>query len=153
MNNKTLKQIFSVAAIVVVAGLGSLFVNLGSEWFAALQKPVQWIPDFVIPIVWSVIYILFAIFVVLMIKDDKVNGQIFVWLGINGFLNVLWCLLFFTLHLTFLGLIAIVLNLISGWVLYTKMENTKYKFVQLLAIYPIWLSLATCLNLCLWILN
>lgn len=153
MKNKTLKQILSALFIVVVAGLGSLFVNLGTNWFSALQKPSQWIPDFVIPVVWSVIYILFAVFVVLLIKDNKINKKLFVWLGLNGFLNVLWCLLFFTLHLTFVGLVAIVLNLICGWILYINLDNTRYKYIQLLSIYPIWLCLATCLNLCLWILN
>ena len=60
-SNKFLSYFLIILAIAIVAGLGSLFVNLGMEWFSLLQTPSQFPPNFIIPIVWSVIYILFAI--------------------------------------------------------------------------------------------
>lgn len=152
--NKTLRnQIISTLSIVVVAGLGSLFVGLGMEWFSALVKPSQWIPNFVIPVVWSVIYILFVVALWMLLKQDKVDKTTTAFLVVNGVLNVLWCLLFFALNLTFLGLVVIILNLVFGWFLYCRLQKTENIFARLLLLYPVWLSVATTLNLAMWILN
>ena len=52
--------IITLVSILVVAGLGTLFTQLGMKWFDGLNKPTEWIPSFVIPIVWTVIYLLFV---------------------------------------------------------------------------------------------
>ena len=72
---------------------------------------------------------------------------------INGALNVLWCLVFFTLKQLLLGDIVIILNLIAGFLLIADIFKTKKLYGYILIIYPIWLSIATTLNLALWILN
>ena len=53
--------ILVIVSILVVAVLGSIFVNLGMDWFNSLIRPSQWIPNIIIPIVWTVIYITFGI--------------------------------------------------------------------------------------------
>lgn len=152
MSSKSKYQILSVILVIKVAGLGSLFVNLGTNWFNSLIKPSQWIPNFVIPIVWTVIYLLACIYLVILIKNDKFDKKNIILFIVNGILNVLWCLIFFTLKQTFLGLIIIVINLVLGFILYSY-QNKDNILAKLLLIYPLWLSVATCLNLCLWILN
>ena len=72
---------------------------------------------------------------------------------INGALNILWCLLFFTLKLTFVGNIAIIINLIAGIILWIAIWNEEKLYSYILAIYPVWLAIATTLNTALWILN
>lgn len=153
MSKKLKFQIISIVAVTIVAALGSVFVQVGMEWFASLAKPSQWIPDFVIPIVWSIIYILAILSLWTLIRDAKMTTFMTVLFCVNGALNVLWCLLFFTLNLTFVGLIAIILNLIAGWILYGDISKTNNIFAKILIIYPIWLSIATSLNLATWILN
>ena len=153
MKRKTLSIIFSILAVVVVAALGSVFVNLGMDWFNGLSKPTQWIPNFVIPIVWSLIYLIAAGELFFWIKNGEMKKKTAVLFIINGVLNVLWCLIFFTLRLTFLGNIVIVLNLIFAFLLVLDIFNYKKLYGYLLSIYPIWISIATTLNLALWILN
>lgn len=153
MSKKTKYQIIQIVSIVLVAALGSVFVNLGMEWFSALKKPTQWIPNFVIPVVWSVIYLLAGIYLFMQIKDQKLGLEEVVLFIINGVLNIVWCLVFFTLQQTFLGLIIIILNLIAGWLLYQKISQNKTVLSWLLLLYPVWLSIATSLNACMWILN
>lgn len=150
---KVLSIIFSILAVIVVAGLGSLFVNLGMNWFNTLEKPNQWIPNFVIPIVWSVIYLTAAIILFFWIKDGVITKKVSVLFIVNGVLNVLWCLVFFTLKLTFLGNIVIILNLIASILLFIEIFKYKKLYGYWLSIYPIWISIATTLNLALWILN
>lgn len=151
--NKIVPIIVYFASIVVVAVLGSIFVNIGMAWFDGLRKPIQWIPNFIIPIVWTVIYAIFALIGYLWIKNDGLPMGITILLALNGILNILWCLLFFSINLTFVGLIAIVLNLIAGVLLVVNIYNKNKPYGLLGIIYPVWLSLATCLNLALWILN
>ncbi len=151
--NQIKKVIISIAVIVLVAGLGSIFVNIGMDWFNTLQKPTQWVPNVVIPIVWTVVYLAFAVINFIWIKNEDIPTSTIVLMLINAVLNVLWCLTFFTLKLLLVGNIVILLNLIAGFVLVVNIFKNNKLFGYILSIYPIWLSIATTLNLALWILN
>lgn len=151
--NQIIATIISTVSIVIVAGLGSLFVNLGMEWFNQLEKPSQWIANIIIPIVWTIIYLSFAIINFLWIKKSGIPKKVWILMIINGTLNVVWCLLFFTLKLTFIGNIAIIINLIAGILLWIAIWNEEKIYSYILTLYPIWLAIATTLNTALWILN
>ena len=84
--------------ISVIISFGSVFVNIGMNWFNSLNKPQQWIPDFVIPVVWTVIYLLFFIILSKLFNKNKLKKPTIILLVINGIINVLWCLIFFTLN-------------------------------------------------------
>lgn len=147
------KIIISTLIIVAVAALGSVFVNLGIDWFNGLIKPSEWIPNFLIPVVWTVIYLTFAIVNFIWIKNGTIPKQTVVLMIINAVLNVLWCLLFFTFNLLLIGNIAIIFNLIAGFFLWVSIYKSNKIYSYILLIYPVWLSIATTLNLALWILN
>lgn len=151
--NEIVKIVIAILSILVVAVLGSVFVNLGMEWFNILDKPSQWIPNIVIPIVWTVIYITFAIVLSVWISRSEIPVSVIILLIINGVLNVVWCLVFFTLQLTFVGNIVIILNLIMAFLLAFGINKYNKAYFFATAIYPIWISIATSLNTALWILN
>lgn len=151
--SQTKQIILIILGIIVVAGLGSLFVNLGMDWFGTLDRPTQWVPDIVIPIMWTIIYITFGVILSRWVIKSNVPRSVYVWLIINGVLNVLWCLVFFTLKQTLGGNIIIVLNLIAGFMLWIEINKREPVYSYIISIYPIWLSLATTLNTALWILN
>lgn len=153
MNTKFVKSLCVILPIVAVAVLGSVFVNLGMEWFNGLTKPSQWVPNFVIPVVWTIIYLAFAVILVLWQNKESISKRTITLLIVNGVLNVLWCLIFFALNQTFLGNIAIILNLIAGFWLVWDISKSKKIYSLILLIYPIWLSIATTLSLAMWILN
>ena len=147
------KIIVSIVVIIAVAALGSVFVNLGMDWFNALRKPTQWVPNIVIPIVWTVVYLTFGVINFIWFKNDDIPKSTVILMLINAFLNVLWCLTFFTLKQLLLGNIVIILNLIAGFALIVDILRYEKIYGYMLTIYPIWLSIATTLNLALWILN
>lgn len=153
MKNNVMRIISVVLPIVVVAVLGSVFVNLGMDWFSSLDKPTQWIPNWVIPVVWTVIYTLCAVILLLWSNKEEIPNSTKILLIINGILNILWCLVFFILKLTFVGNIVIILNLIVGIALWINIFIQKPAYSYWIALYPIWLSIATTLNLAMWILN
>lgn len=152
-SKKIVYYIVIILSILFVAGLGSLFVNLGMKWFDFLNKPSQFPPNFVIPIVWTVIYAIFAVVLCLIVWKQKLQKKTFVLLIINGVLNIVWCLIFFTLNQTFLGLISILLLAVFAYILVLDIKQYKNLYLYLTAIYPIWATIATCLNVALWILN
>ena len=153
MKNNVKRIISVVLPIVIVAVLGSIFVNLGMDWFNGLDKPTQWIPNWIIPVVWTVIYITFAVVLLKWTSKEDLKKSTIALLVANGILNILWCLVFFTLNQTLLGNIVIILNLIAGIALWVNIFTQKKNHAYWLTIYPIWLSIATTLNLALWILN
>ncbi len=153
MKNSAVKKFFqSFGAVILVALLGSVFVFPGRDWFSELAKPGQWINSIIIPIVWTVIYSIASV-VLFNWSDTGVPKSVAVLFIINGVLNVVWCLLFFTLRLTFVGLIAIISNLVAAVLLLAEIKRYEEKYFYSLLIYPIWLSIATALNIALWILN
>ena len=153
MKKKNWKFLYVILPIVFVAGIGALFVNLGMGWFNGLAKPSQWIPNWVIPVVWTIIYLTFAVVLILMQNKYRFSIKTKVLLVLNGILNIVWCLMFFTLNLTFLGNIFIILNLIAGFMLVLNIMKYDKLYYYITLIYPIWLSVATTLNIALWILN
>ena len=151
--NKLKNIIISSVFIILVAVLGSVFVNLGMDWFNTLTRPSEWVSNVVIPIVWTVIYLAFGVINFLWFKKSTIPTHIIVLMIINGILNVLWCLVFFTLNQLLLGNIVIILNLIFGIILLVNIFKQEKVYGYILSIYPIWLSIATTLNLAVWILN
>ena len=153
MKQQNLKWLYVVLPIIAVAVLGSVFVNIGMDWFNALNKPSQWIPNVVIPIVWTIIYLTFAVVLEMWSNKESLPKTTKIALIINGVLNVLWCLVFFALKQTFGGNIVIVLNVVAGFWLLVEIFKSKKLYGYILSIYPIWLGIATTLNLAMWILN
>ena len=142
-----------ILSVILVALLGSIFTNMGLDWYETLARPSEWIFSSIIPIMWSIIYTLFTIYLLYLVHKDKLKKKQFILLVINGFLNVLWCLTYFTLESLLGGQIVIVINLIFSILLIKEVYKTNKVWGYILGIYSIWLSIATCLNLAIWILN
>lgn len=151
---KIFNYIIAVSSIAVVALLGGIFTNKGMNWYDDLYKPSQWIPSIVIPIIWGAIYSLIAIFLICKIKKEELITSSLVWLLVlNGIVNVLWCYVFFTLNNLIGGQILIVLNIYLSVLLIKEIHKTNQIWSAILYIYPLWLSIATSLNIATWILN
>ncbi len=142
-----------IISVLLVAGLGTIFVNLGLDWFKGLNKPSFFVPSWVFGVVWTIIYGAFAVIVSLWARKENLKKSTLDLLIINGALNVVWCLLFFTLNNPILGLVTIIVNLIFSYLLIFNIYENKPIYSYILSIYPLWISIATALNLALWILN
>ena len=145
--------IITVVSIVAVAGLGTLFSQLGMGWFDGLNKPTEWVPSWVFPVVWTVIYGLFGWVLIKWQGIKPLTKENIILLIINGVLNVLWCLVFFTCNQLLLGNIVIIINALFGLRLYFEVCKEDALSGLLISIYPIWLCIATTLNIAVWILN
>ena len=142
-----------ILAVSLVAILGTIFTNMGLDWFMKLNTPSDWLNMSIIPIVWTIIYSLFTIYLLYIVNKEKMNKTLFYYLVINGILNILWCFTFFTTKSIFLGQVVIIINLLSSFFLLKKIFDTSKIWGYVLMIYPTWLTIATTLNTAIWILN
>lgn len=145
--------IITLSSILLVAVLGTVFAQLGMSWFDGLVKPKEWIPSFIIPIVWTVIYLLFVYVLLKWQSRETLTKENIILLVINGVLNVLWCLVFFTLNQLLLGNIIIIINALFALRLYFEICKVDAMNGLIISLYPIWLCIATTLNIAVWILN
>ena len=118
-------------------------------WYKTLKKPTEWLGSMVFVVVWSTIYSLFYIYCI----RNEYNNKTLNLLLINGILNVLWCLMYFVINTLLGGLIVIIVNLFLA--VYLVFEIYKYNKIYgyILSIYPLWIAIATTLNLATFILN
>jgi tryptophan-rich sensory protein len=90
----------AVIAALVVALLGGTITDLG-PWYQSLHKPAMTPPRPVFPIAWTVIFALAATAGVTAwrnARDVRTSDTVIGLFALNGFLNILWSLLFFRLQ-------------------------------------------------------
>lgn len=149
---KLLNLLWAFLSVAVVALIANLFSQRNSDWYNNLAKASEWPPAILFPIIWTLIYFLIGLSIYFMLNGGKMNKKMIILLVINGIVNILWCLLFFTLQTTIGGLVMILLNLVASILLVREIDKDKL-LGYLLVIYPLWVSFATMLNLAVWILN
>jgi len=87
---KIISYVIIVGVILAVAGLGSLFVNLGMDWFNTLDRPSDFVSNVFIPIMWTIIYGVYMVVLCIWTSKTTIPKNVKIWLIINAILNVLW---------------------------------------------------------------
>jgi len=138
----------AAAAAVFVGALGSTVTDLG-PWYQALQKPDWQPPGPAFGAIWTTIYALTAAAAVVTWRRAP-KGAEREWLiglfALNGFLNVLWSLLFFRVHRPDWSLIEVAFLWLSIVALIVFTSRHARLAGVLLTPYLIWVSIATVLN-------
>ncbi|MDD4352390.1 MAG: tryptophan-rich sensory protein [Candidatus Gracilibacteria bacterium] len=156
---------------ILVAVLGSYFTSVGMSWYdTTLVQPELTPPKWAFPVAWNLIFILTTISALLVwnadhkmrwsflklfkknTKDQRWHWAIGLFLA-NAILNVLWSLLFFTLHLIGAALLEMLLleaTLVALFVL--NWRFSKWASFLLLP-YLLWIGFASYLTYTIWTLN
>ena len=153
--NKVLKLIVSIAVSFLAGGIGSLATmpNIAS-WYAELDKPALIPPNEVFGPVWTTLYLLMGISLYLVWTAKRPATQnAYIFFGTQLALNTLWSVVFFGLHLPWIGVIVIVL-LLAG-IIMTMREFAKSSRVAMLLLLPylLWVGFATYLTIGVAVLN
>lgn len=149
MNLARLRPIAVAAgAALFVAMLGGTVTDLG-PWYQALRKPDWQPPDPAFGIIWTTVFALTAAAAVITWRRAP-KGAEREWLiglfALNGFLNVLWSLLFFRLQRPDWALIEVAVLWLSIVALIIFCARHARLAGVLLTPYLIWVSLASVLN-------
>lgn len=149
MNLRRLRPVLAAAGLALfVAALGGSLTDLGT-WYQRLAKPSWKPPDLAFPVVWTVVFAGAAASGVIAWRRLS-PGPPREWLlglfALNGFLNVLWSLLFFRLHRPDWALVEVgaLWASILGLMLYVGRKSPIAAW--LLAPYLLWVTLAAALN-------
>jgi benzodiazapine receptor len=155
--NGILKFVICILASFAAGGIGSLFTFKSiPSWYAGLKKPPYTPPDGAFGPVWTTLYILMGISVFLIWRNGlAVNGAMlaFILFWIQLVLNGLWSVIFFGMKSKGGGVITIIVL----WLLILATIISSFRVSPwsgaLLIPYICWVSIATYLNIGIWLLN
>ena len=140
--------LIAVAAALFVAVLGALMTDLG-PWYAQLKQPQWKPPDWAFGPIWTTIFALAAAAGVMgwrAAPGRALREGLLVLFAANGFLNVLWSLLYFRLHRPDWALFEVPLLWLSVLALIVVLAPYAQRAAWLLAPYLVWVAIAAALN-------
>lgn len=149
-----------IILFLIAGGLGSIFVSSSiTTWYAFLKKPFFSPPAFVFAPVWTVLYILLAVFywrldkIYDKSKDKNLIKKLKGIFILQMVLNYMWTPVYFGLKSILGGLIVILMLdfFVAKMTLLSYQVDKKCFYISL--IYLLWLLYATSLNLGIFILN
>lgn len=145
----------AAGAALLVAVLGGLSTDIG-PWYLSLKEPDWKPPDFLFGPVWTTIYALAAIAGVRgweRAPTRAARERLLVLFAFNGFVNVLWSLLFFRLHRPDWAQLEVVVLWASIVLLILALRRHSPLSAWLLLPYLLWVSFAAALNHAVVVLN
>ncbi len=147
--SRKLKPIIIAAmAATAVAAIGGLMTDIG-PWYLSLAKPNWQPPDWLFGPAWTLIFSLAAASGVIAWRDAPSQGSrewMLALFALNGFLNVLWSLLFFKLKRPDWALMEVGFLWLSVALLMVVLGQYSRKAGWLLAPYLVWIAFAAFLN-------
>ena len=143
-----------LAIPLAVGGLSALITMGSMEQFALLKQPPLSPPDWLFPIMWTILFSMMGIasYLVFLAEPSKKGVALTVY-GIQLAVNFLWPVLFFNLQFffgAFLWLIFLWVLILTTLILFYQLR----RWAGLLLIpYLLWVTFAGYLNLAIAILN
>ncbi len=151
-----MKYLAVVLSVLAVGGVGSWLTNQGLSWYNQANIPSFAPGGGVIGTVWTVIYILSAISLILWLSQ-KSKGQshsaVVWWFVVNGILNAGWSYLFFFKQQVGLAIVEMLVLEVTVLVLISLMWKRVRWSAILLIPYALWVAFATYLAYSFWVLN
>ena len=154
---KYLHYIISPLFYLGIALAGRVLTAQGlTNWYPYIVKPSYTPPGSVIGAVWTLIFILSAISLILFVNSGKGNHAFWTVIGVfvlNGILNAAWSYLFFAKHSIGLAFIdAVLIGITVGLIMIMVWPYSKASALLLLP-YLCWVSFASYLTYDIYTLN
>ena len=149
-----LEIFFSISFLLIGMSIGYVSNNNSYYWYDNLDKPFFTPPNYVFPVVWTIIYLMLGVVFAKIWKirknrDNKFLLSIFL---VQLIINLTWSPLFFYAHRIDLALCNILL-LWSVLVYLLYLLRKEYFLFVLCIPYFMWVSLALIMNYYIYILN
>jgi tryptophan-rich sensory protein len=143
------KYIWLIAIwIIATSVLGGLATEIG-PWYFSLKQPDWKPPDWAFGVIWTIIFILSALAWMTALNNaaSQVQKNRLNWLFfLNGFLNVLWSILYFRMHRPDWSLIEAFFLWGSVLAIIFVMWPLRRLAALLMLPYLIWVTIAMRLN-------
>jgi benzodiazapine receptor len=137
MNN----TIISVSSILLTIILGKNFTrtNTNTLWFRCIKSDIT-PPNYIFPIVWTILYILLGISYKKILDDN--NRDVIILFNINLLLNISWTYFYFYKKNVNHAFTNIILLILTNIIILYKKPKLKYYLMP----YILWLVFASYLN-------
>lgn len=155
--SKYIHYIISPLFYIGIAFSGRMFTDQGvTDWYPEIIKPSYTLPGSFIGVVWTIIFILSAISLILFInrgKGSKIFWPVIGLFALNGIVNVAWSYIFFTKHLIGLAVIDALIILITVGMMIVLVRPYSKASSGLLMPYFLWVLFASYLTYDIYTLN
>lgn len=152
--NEIPKLMVSLIIVFIVGAIGSVATSPQIPvWYATLARPAWAPPNWLFPVVWTILYILIGISLFLVWRKGLESKQALVVFAVQLGLNLLWSLVFFGLHSIVGGLVIILMlwmAILANIIVFYRIS--KWAGLILLP-YLVWVSIASYLNYSIYLLN
>lgn len=148
--------VISVAIPIFVGVLATLLTAEGMMAFAGMEKPPLTPPDWLFPIVWTLLYAMMGIASYLIAvsgADSMKIDEALLFYGIQLFTNFIWVLFFFGFERYFASVLIIVALWLFIFHTIQLFLPISKKAAYLMIPYLIWVTFAVYLNVGVWWLN
>jgi benzodiazapine receptor len=151
------KLLASIAACQLAGFFGSLFTRPAiPSWYARLQKPSFAPPNWLFAPMWISLYLLMALAAYLVWRKGLGSRGVRLALAVflvQLLLNALWSPVFFGLRAPLAGAVVIVVLWLAILLTMVLFWNISRPAAWLLLPYLLWVSLASALNISIYLLN
>lgn len=149
MNYK--KLFISILIPVLLGSIIGLIINTDS--YDIIVKPVLSPPDWLFPVVWTILYVLMGISSYLIYRDDGIDSEAFGVYKLQLFVNLMWSIIFFVFKFYLVSFVWILI--LDALVIYMIIKFYKInKMASYLQIpYLLWILFASYLTLGVYLLN
>ncbi len=150
---KGLAALFIIGATLIVGLIATL---IGGKLKEGYIKPPAYAPDWLFPIVWTIIYIsigIAAYLAYIAVSDKKKQTEDLICYAVHLFFNMLWPLFYFRLNLLVFSSIWLGLTIITAIIVTYRYYKAYLASGIIFTIYTMWLLYALYLNLGITMLN
>ncbi len=155
MWNKIKPFAITIGITLLVGGLAGLLTMNSTALYQDLTLPPLSPPDWVFPVVWTILYVLMGVAagLVLRLEDTPARNEALLYYALQLMVNFLWPIVFFAMESFWLAfaLILLLVWLIVNTILAFRPLDSRTTW--LLLPYLLWTLFATYLNLGVAILN
>jgi len=152
---KLINYLLIPIAVFLTTYCGGIITQRGLEWYKNIKLPSFTPPGYFIGFVWTIIFILLSISII--IAATRLSGNGFLWLMalfiLNLILNFSWSSLFFGQHLIGWAVLEALLLEFSVFALIIYIWPISILSSVLLFPYAAWVAFATMLTYLIWQLN
>ncbi len=135
--------------VIMLLLLGIVTFNQNTIWFSTLRIPSIQPPGWIFILIWSVLYFLIAISVVIVLdkpKKNKDRSMTIILFILNGILNALYSIFFFGMKSILLAFLELPLLIASVLLLIWCTYRLDKKAAYLLIPYFVWICFSTVLT-------
>ena len=150
-----MKKILKFIVVLIPWFLSAIIFKTDKTFYKNIEKPFFAPSPIIFPIVWTILYVLLAISIYLIYKDNKISEtkSYNKYLIINYISNQAFQFLFFTIKSPFLALIDTIIVLISSLYLYYESKKLNKNSSKLIIPSIIWNGFASILILFIFFMN